>query len=114
VAREIDEACAEEAFIEEAVEHHRRAGALRAEFDRAMRGVVVTVRSADGLVEVVVAGDGTIRDVAITGPLTGRGGAQLARSIRDAVRATADAASWARATLSAEVFGHRPPGDGTR
>jgi DNA-binding protein YbaB len=100
VAREIDEA-----FIEEAVERYRRVDALLAEFEKAVRGVEVTVSSADGLVEVLVCADGTIRDVTITGTLAGRSSAQLSRSIRDAVSAAADAASWARAKLHAETFG---------
>jgi DNA-binding protein YbaB len=112
VAREIDET-----FIEEAVERYQRVDALLADFETAMRGVEVTVSSPDGLVDVVVSADGTIRDVTITGPLTGRTSTQLSRSIRDAVSAAADAASWARAKLHAETFGsYRPIGssDGTR
>jgi DNA-binding protein YbaB len=100
VGREIDEA-----FIEEAVERYQRVDALLTDFEKAMRGVEVTVSSPDGLVEVVVRADGTIRDVTITGTLTGRSSAQLSRSIRDAVTAAADAASWARAKLHAETFG---------
>jgi DNA-binding protein YbaB len=103
VAREIDEA-----FIEEAVERYQRIDALRAEFDRALRAVEVTVRSPDGLVEVLVAADGTIRDVTITGPLAGRSSAELSRSVRAAVSAAADAAGWARSTLHAETFGGYP------
>jgi DNA-binding protein YbaB len=107
VGREIDEA-----FIEEAVERYRRVDALLAEFEKAVRGVEVTVSSPDGLVEVVVGADGTVRDVTVTGPLTGRTSAQLSRSIRDAVSAAADAASWARAKLHAETFaGYRPLGE---
>jgi DNA-binding protein YbaB len=82
---------------------------LLAEFEKAIRGVEVTVSSPDGLVEVVVAADGTIRDVTITGPLTGRSSVQLSRSIRDAIGAAADAASWARAKLHAETFGEYRP-----
>jgi DNA-binding protein YbaB len=100
VAREIDET-----FIEEAVERYQRVDALLTEFETALRGVEVTVSSPDGLVEVVVGADGSIRDVTVTGPLAGRTNAQLSRSIRDAVSAAADAASWARAKLHAETFG---------
>ncbi|HKS99768.1 MAG TPA: YbaB/EbfC family nucleoid-associated protein [Rugosimonospora sp.] len=108
MAREIDEA-----FIEEAVERYRRVDELLAEFQKAIRGVEVTVTSPDGLVEVVVSADGTIRDVKVTGSLAGRSNAQLSRSIRDAVSAAADAATWARAKLHAEMFGGYPSiGDG--
>ncbi len=104
MAREIDET-----FIEEAVERYQRVDALLAQFETAIRGVEVTVSSPDGLVEVVVRADGTIRDVTVTGPLTGRSSAQLSRSIRDAVTAAADAASWARTKLHAETFGRYQP-----
>ncbi len=100
MAREIDEA-----FIEEAIQRYQRVDALLAEFDKAARSLEVTVRSPDGLVEVVVTADGTIRDVTVTGSLAGRTNAQVSRSIRDAVTAAADAASWARAKLHAETFG---------
>ncbi len=81
--------------------------------DKAVRGVEVTVSSPDGLVEVVVTADGTIRDVTITGALTGRTSAELSRSVRQAVVAAADAAAWARSKLHAETFGeHRPIGEG--
>jgi DNA-binding protein YbaB len=100
MGREIDEA-----FIEEAVERYQRLDTLLTEFDKAVAGVEVTVSSPDGLVEVVVTADGTIRDVTITGSLTGRGNAEVSRSIRQAVAAAADAATWARAKLHAETFG---------
>jgi DNA-binding protein YbaB len=108
MAREIDEA-----FIEAAVERYQRLDGLLAEFDKAVRGVEVTVGSPDGLVEVVVTADGTIRDVTITGTLTGRTAAELSRSVRQAVAAAADAAAWARSKLHAEMVGeHRPLGEG--
>jgi len=108
MAREIDEA-----FIEAAVERYQRLDGLIAEFDKAVQGVEVTVSSPDGLVEVVVTADGTIRDVIVSGPLAGRGNAELSRSIRAAVTAAADAAAWARSKLHAETFGdYRPLGEG--
>jgi DNA-binding protein YbaB len=107
MAREIDEA-----FIEAAVERYQRLDGLLAEFDKAVRSVEVTVSSPDGLVEVVVTGDGTIRDVTITGSLTGRTNADVSRSVRQAVAAAADAAAWARSKLHAETFGeYRPIGE---
>jgi len=104
MAREIDEA-----FIEAAVERYQRLDGLLAEFDKAVRGVEVTVSSPDGLVEVLVTADGTIRDVTITGALTGRTNAELSRSVRQAVAAAADAAAWARSKLHAEMFGEHTP-----
>jgi DNA-binding protein YbaB len=106
MAREIDEA-----FIEQAIERYQRLETRFGEFDRALSRVEVTVSSPDGLVDVVVGGDGRIRDVTING--TGGGPAQLSRSVRQAVAAAADAAAWARAKLHAETFGeYRPLGEG--
>jgi DNA-binding protein YbaB len=104
MAREIDEA-----WIDEAVERYRRIDALLAEFDKAVKGVEVTVRSPDGLVEVVVTADGAIKDVMVNGQLQGRTSAELSRSVRDAVTAAADAAAWARQKLHAETFGDYRP-----
>jgi DNA-binding protein YbaB len=106
--REIDDV-----FIEEAIERYRRLDARQAEFDQAVRAVEVTVTSPDGLVEVVVTADGTVRDVTVTGSLAGRGNAELSRSIGQAVAAAADAAAWARTKLHAETFAaYRPIGEG--
>jgi len=99
MAGEIDEA-----WIEAAIARYRRIEAVRAEFDQAVRALEVTVRSPDGLVEVVVAGDGAIRDVAVVGSLHGRTNAEVSRSIKAAVAAAADAATWARQKLHAETF----------
>jgi DNA-binding protein YbaB len=107
VAREIDET-----FIEQAVERYQRIDSLRAEFDKAVRALEVTVHSPDGSVQVVVGADGTIKDVTITGASTGPGDAHLSGAVRDAVTAAADAAAWARAKLHSEAFGdYRPHGD---
>lgn len=99
MGREIDET-----WIEEAVERYRRIDALLAEFDKAVTTVEVSVRSPDGLVEVVVTADGTIRDVRID-QVRGQTGAELSRSVRAAVTAATDAAAWARQKLHAETFG---------
>lgn len=99
MGREIDET-----WIEQAVERYRRIDALLAEFDKAVTTVEVSVRSPDGLVEVVVTADGTIRDVRID-QLRGQTGAELSRSVRAAVTAATDAAAWARKKLHAETFG---------
>ena len=103
MGREIDEH-----FIEEAIERYQRLDARLAEFDKALRTVEVTVSSPDGLVEVVVCADGTIRDVNITGQLAGRTSTELSRSVRQAVAAASDAAAWARTKLHAETFADYP------
>ena len=82
--REIDEA-----WIEQAIERYRRIEALRGEFDKAARGLEVTVRSPDGLVE--------------------RTNADVSRSLLAAVSAAGDAARWAREKLHAETFGEYAP-----
>ncbi|GAB3817876.1 YbaB/EbfC family nucleoid-associated protein [Micromonospora zhanjiangensis] len=106
MGREIDEA-----WIEEAVERYRRIESLRAEFDKAVHGVEVTVRSPDGTVEVAVSAAGTITDVRILGS-AGRSNSDLARSVRAAVTAADDAARWAREKLRTETFGdYRPLGE---
>jgi DNA-binding protein YbaB len=106
MAREIDEA-----WIEEAVERYRRIETVLAEFAKAVTSVEVTVRSPDGLVEVLVTADGTIRDVRVIGSLHGRTNADLSRAVREAVTAATDAASWARQKLHAETFGDFRPID---
>ena len=107
MAREIDEA-----WIEEAVERYRRIESLQAEFDKAVGGIEVTVRSPDQLVEVVVSASGTIRDVRVVGALHGRTSAEVSAALRAAVTAAADAAAWARRKLHAETFGdYRPFGE---
>src|SRR5262245_26256395 len=99
MAREMDEA-----FIEEAIERYQRLDHLLAEFDRRAAGLEVTVRSPDGLVEVVVTADGGIRDVVIADTAQGRSPRELSRSVRAAVASAADAARWARAKLHQETF----------
>ncbi|MFK3981504.1 YbaB/EbfC family nucleoid-associated protein [Micromonospora sp. NPDC050397] len=100
MSREIDEV-----WIEEAVERYRRIEALQAEFEQAVGTVEVSVRSPDGLVEVVVTAAGTVTDVRFLAPVQSRTNAELARSVRAAVSAAADAARWAREKLHTETFG---------
>lgn len=104
MAREIDEA-----WLEEAVERYRRIESLQAEFDKAVHGVEVTVRSPDGLVEVAVTAAGAITDVRFLGALHSRTNVEVARSVQAAVSAAADAARWAREKLHAETFGEYRP-----
>jgi hypothetical protein len=103
MGREIDEA-----WIEEAVERYRRIESLQAEFDKAVHGIEVTVRSPDGSVEVAVSAAGAITDVRILGA-PGRSNGELARSVRAAVTAADDAARWAREKLHTETFGDYRP-----
>lgn len=104
MGRDIDEA-----WIEEAVERYRRIDTLLAEFNTAAEQVEVSVRSPDGLVEVVVTAAGAIRDVRIEPAGLGRGTKELSSSVRQAVTAASDAAAWARQKLHADVFGEFRP-----
>jgi len=99
VAREIDEA-----FIDEAIERYQRVEVQLAEFNQACAAMDVTVRSPDGLVEVIVTLAGTIRDVVIDERLLDEPGHTVSTSVRLAVSAAADAAMWARQKLHAETF----------
>jgi DNA-binding protein YbaB len=100
VGREVDEA-----WIEEAIERYQRIEHLQAQFERTLAKVDVTVRSPDGLVEVVVTADGVIRDVVISDSAQGRSPRELSRAVHAAVTAAADAASWARSKVHQETFG---------
>ncbi len=99
MAREIDEA-----FIEEAIERYQRIDERLAVFAKTSASSEVTVHSPDGLVSVVVALDGSIRDVDIDDQLLSSSSVEVSRSVRLAVTAAADAAAWARAKLRAETF----------
>jgi hypothetical protein len=99
----------DESWIEEAVRRYRRIESLQAEFDRAVATVEVTVRSPDGLVEVVVTAAGKIIDVRFLAPLRNRTARDVAGSVQAAVTAAADAAEWAREKLHKETFSaYRP------
>lgn len=115
MANELDEA-----WVEEAIARHRRVERLQAAFEAWVGAAEVSVRTPDELVEVRVCADGSIRKVSV-GPLQGRTGADVSRSIDAAIGAAADAADWARRTLYAEAVrvqglmaagsaGQRPPG----
>ncbi|GIG90889.1 YbaB/EbfC family DNA-binding protein [Plantactinospora endophytica] len=100
MTREIDQS-----WVEEAIERYRRIEALQAEFDQAIQRVEVTVRSPDGLVELIVTAGGAVSDVRFLGPLQLRSGPEVARSVRAAIAAADDAARWAREKLHTETFG---------
>ena len=99
----------DEAWIEKAIEGYQRMERLIADFDKALAAVDVTVHSPDGLVTVVVAGDGKIKDVVIADDARDRSPRELSRSVQAAVGAAADAAAWARQKLYRETFGDFPP-----
>ena len=103
MGREVDES-----WIEEAIERYQRIEQVQAEFERALSKVDVTVRSPDGLVEVVVSADGAIREVVISDSAHGRNARELSRAVQSAVTAAADAASWARKKLHQDMFGDYP------
>jgi DNA-binding protein YbaB len=94
----------DDTWIEDAIERYQRVERLLADFDRALAKVDVTVHSPDGLVEVVVAADGTIREVTISDSAQGRPARELSRAVQAAVAAAADAARWARAKLHSDMF----------
>lgn len=98
--REIDEA-----WIDAAIERYRRLDALRAEFDKAVAGHVVSVHSPDNSIEVRVTAAGEITDVHIRGSLQHRSATDLAREVQAVVTTANDAARWAREKLHDEVFG---------
>ncbi len=98
--REIDEA-----FVEEAIEQYRKIEALREEFDKAVVDVEVTVRSPDGLVEIVVTGAGEFREVKIADEaVAAKGTEELAKSVLAACKAAAQAEEWARNKLYEDRF----------
>jgi DNA-binding protein YbaB len=101
--REIDEA-----WIEEAVSAYRRIEERQAEYRRSLAAVEVSVRSPDGLIEVVVAGEGGVRNVAVVGPLRNQSVADINRSIKAALQAAKDGAEWARHRLHQEIFEDYP------
>lgn len=98
----------DEAWIEQAIENYQRLERLVADFDKALAAVDVTVHSPDGLVTVVVGGDGVIKDVVIADDARDRSPRELARSVKDAVASAAEAANWARQRLYRETFGDFP------
>lgn len=99
----------DESWIEEAVQRYRRIEFLQAEFDQAVTKVEVTVRSPDGLVEVVVTAGGRITDVRFLGAVQNRHPRDIAGSVQAAVAAAADAAQWAREKLHNETFADYRP-----
>ncbi len=98
----------DEAWIEHAIERYQRMERLVADFDKALAKVDVTVRSPDGLVEVIVGADGTIREVVISDQAQNRSPRELSKAVHAAVTAAADAAQWARRRLHSETFGDFP------
>jgi DNA-binding protein YbaB len=99
----------DEAWVDLAIERYERLERLTADFDAALAKVEVTVRSPDGLVEILVGADGVIREVVISESATGRPARELSRAVQSAVTAAADAARWARTRLHQDLFGEFPP-----
>ncbi|MGH3714504.1 MAG: YbaB/EbfC family nucleoid-associated protein [Micromonosporaceae bacterium] len=108
--REIDEA-----FIEEAIEQYRKIDEQRQEFGKAIVDIEVTVRSPDGLVEIVVTGAGEFRDVTIADEALDpdKGSEQLAQSVLSACQAASHAGQWARQKLYDENFRDYQPLSGS-
>jgi DNA-binding protein YbaB len=102
--REIDDA-----WIEEAIASYRAIEQRQAGLARALAHAEVTVRSTDGLIEVVTGADGVVRSVNVVGRLTGRSNAEVSRSIQEAIDAAHDAAAWAKRKVYDETFsGYEP------
>ncbi len=91
------------AWTDEAIARYERIEAAQANYRQAIRGLEVTVCSADGTVEVVVAADGELRSVSVNGASR-----VLNAAILDAVRSANEAAEWARRKLRAEEFAEYP------
>lgn len=104
--REIDEA-----FVEEAIERYRKIDALREEFEKTVVDLEVTVRSPDGLVSIVVSGNGDFRDVTISPEAIDpeKGTRELAKAVLAACKAASHAGDWARKKLYDETFGDYRP-----
>ena len=94
----------DEAWIEAAIQSYQRLERLTAEFEKSLSSVEVTVSSPDGLVEVLVGADGSIRDVTISDDARGLPPRDLARSVQAAVAEAANAASWARQRVYRDTF----------
>jgi DNA-binding protein YbaB len=107
--REIDEA-----WIEEAVTAYRRIEERQADYRRALGEIEVSVRSPDGLVEVMVGGEGAVLGVEIIGSLRDRTAGDVNRAIQATLVAARDAADWARRKLHQEIFGEYPALGGQR
>lgn len=98
--REIDEV-----FIAKAVELYESIDARQRDFDQAIRKMEVSVRSPDGVVEIVVAGDGTFRDVVISPEaFDDHDPRSLSKAVLAACRAANDATTWASRKLYEETF----------
>lgn len=93
----------DEVWIEQAIERYRRIETLHAEFAKAVKTTEVTVRSPDGLVEVLVNADGEVQDLYFVGA-DHKSPRELAKSTQAAVTAAAAAAAWARQKLHDEMF----------
>lgn len=100
VPREVDEA-----WIEAAAEHYRRLERCRAVLAERAASADVTVRSGDGLVEIVVTADGVFRDVRIAdSALRTRTAGELSRTVLAACQQARTAAEWATEKLHEQLF----------
>lgn len=98
--REIDET-----FIARAVELYDSIDARQKEFDQAVKKLEVSVRSPDGLVEIVMAGDGTFRNVVISPEAFDEHDPRsLSKAVLAACRAADNATTWASRKLYEETF----------
>lgn len=104
--REIDEA-----WIEQAVTHYRRLERRRTELADRVAHADVTIRSGDGLVEILVGADGAFHDVRIAdAALRTLSARDLSRTVLGACQQARTAADWARQKLAEQEFGADPFG----
>ncbi|GAA2510149.1 YbaB/EbfC family nucleoid-associated protein [Pilimelia columellifera] len=95
----------DESWLDDALERHRQIEKRQAEFAGAAARLEVTVRSADGWVEVRVTAAGDITGIRFTREARGD---KLASSVLEAVTAAVDGARWARDKLWRDVFSEFP------
>jgi|GEM_PF-722995 DNA-binding protein YbaB len=104
--REIDEA-----WIEQAITHYQALERRQRDLADQLARADVTIRSGDGLVEVVVGADGAFHDVRIAdAALRTLSARDLSRTVLAACQQARTAADWARQKLSEQAFGVDPFG----
>ena len=101
----------DETWIEAAVTHYRQLERRQAELAGQVARADVTIRSGDGLVEIVVGADGVFHDVRIAdAALRTLSARELSRTVLGACQQARTAADWARQKLSEQAFGTDPCG----
>lgn len=106
MAEEIDEA-----YVEAAVAHYRRLDERRTRLLARAADTAVTIRSGDGLVEIVVTADGGFRDVRIAeAAMRTTSARELSRTVLAACQQASHGAAWAREKLAETLLDGDPFG----